>query len=135
MRQARCTRPDISISFAVHKLTRRTHAPTTADWALRVRVVKYIKCTKRLKLYLGGEVCTNRREVNLEVFLDADFAADDETRKSISGTAFILNGIPINWSYSFRCVFISQWSLSKIFPLKDCKLDRRSLQCSGSMMY
>ncbi|CCI10739.1 unnamed protein product [Albugo candida] len=50
---ARCTRPDIS--FSVYKLTRSTHAPTTADWALGVRVVKYLKGTKTMKLYLGGE--------------------------------------------------------------------------------
>ncbi|CCI47281.1 unnamed protein product [Albugo candida] len=93
---ARCTRPDIS--FAMHKLTRRTHAPTTADWASGVRVVKYLKGTKSLKLYLGGEVCTNSREVTLEAFSDADYAADDETRKSISGTAFTLNGMTISWS-------------------------------------
>lgn len=30
-----CTRPDIS--FSVHKLTKCTHAPTIADWALRAR--------------------------------------------------------------------------------------------------
>ena len=63
---ARCTRPDIS--FAIHKLMRRTHAPTTADWALGVRVVKYLKGTKTMKLYLGGEVCTDAREVTLEAF-------------------------------------------------------------------
>ena len=43
---ARCTRPDIS--YAVHKLTRRTHDSTTADWALGIRVVKYLKGTKNL---------------------------------------------------------------------------------------
>ena len=63
---ARCTRPDIS--FDVHKLMRRTHAPTTADWALGVREVKYLKGTKTMKLYLGGEVCTDAREVTLEAF-------------------------------------------------------------------
>nr|CCA27628.1 hypothetical protein ALNC14_137720 [Albugo laibachii Nc14] len=35
---ARCTRPDIG--YAVHKLTRRTHAPTTADWVLGISLWK-----------------------------------------------------------------------------------------------
>nr|CCA17849.1 polyprotein putative [Albugo laibachii Nc14] len=93
---ARCTRPDIS--YAVHKLTRRTYAPTTADWALGLRVVKYIKGTKNLKFYLSGEVCTVIQEITFEAFSDADYAGDDETRKSISATANILNGMPVSWS-------------------------------------
>ena len=93
---ARCTRPDIR--FAVHKLRRRTHAPTTADWALGVSVMKDLKSTKSLELYLGGEVCTNAREVTLEAVSDANYVADDETRRSISATAFTLNGMTISWS-------------------------------------
>lgn len=47
---------------------------------------------------MGVQVCTDPREVTPEAFADADYAADDETRKSISGTALVLNGMPISWS-------------------------------------
>nr|CCA26925.1 AlNc14C432G11592 [Albugo laibachii Nc14] len=51
-----------------------------------------------LKLYLGGEKCTVTREITLEAFSHADYAADDKTRKRISGTAFLLNRMSIRWS-------------------------------------
>nr|CCA26260.1 AlNc14C362G11000 [Albugo laibachii Nc14] len=35
---ARCTRPDIA--YAVHRATRRAHAPTVSDWQLRKRIAR-----------------------------------------------------------------------------------------------
>nr|CCA26198.1 putative copialike retrotransposon Hopscotch polyprotein [Albugo laibachii Nc14] len=93
---AQCTRLDIS--FAVHKLTRRTHSPTTAKWALGIRVVKYLEETKYLEFYLVGEVCTLSQEITLEAFSDADYSVDDKARKIVSGSALLLNGMLISWS-------------------------------------
>jgi hypothetical protein len=40
---ARCTRPDIS--FAVHQMTRRTHAPRLSDFKLGKRILRYLAGT------------------------------------------------------------------------------------------
>ena len=38
------------------------------------------------------------QEVTLEAFSDANYAADDDTRNSLSDTAILLNGMPMSWS-------------------------------------
>nr|CCA22363.1 PREDICTED: copia proteinlike putative [Albugo laibachii Nc14] len=48
---------------------------------------------------ITGEICTETQEVTLEAFSDADYEAGDETRKSISGTAIFLNGMPMSCSF------------------------------------
>ena len=40
----RCTRP--GISFAVHMVTRQTHAPRTKDWELAKKIVRYLISTQ-----------------------------------------------------------------------------------------
>ncbi|KAG3117247.1 hypothetical protein PI125_g3961 [Phytophthora idaei] len=50
---ARCTRPDIT--FAVHKASRDTHAPTASDWKLAKRVQRYLAGTKQMQLRMRGE--------------------------------------------------------------------------------
>jgi hypothetical protein len=47
---ARCTRPDIA--FAVHQLTRHTHAPRLADLHLGKRVLRYLIGTAAMKLHV-----------------------------------------------------------------------------------
>lgn len=50
---ARCTRRKISI--AVHRATRRTHAPALHDWALAKRIARLLSGTRELKLKLSYE--------------------------------------------------------------------------------
>ncbi|POM67425.1 Transposon Polyprotein Reverse transcriptase, partial [Phytophthora palmivora] len=47
---ARGTRP--VVMFAVHRATRRTHAPTLQDWKLAKRIARYLSGTRDLKLQL-----------------------------------------------------------------------------------
>ncbi|KAG3067049.1 hypothetical protein PI125_g23740 [Phytophthora idaei] len=49
---ARCTTPDIA--FAVHRVTRRAHAPVEAEWRRAQRIARYLKGTIGFKLYLTG---------------------------------------------------------------------------------
>ena len=49
-----------------------------------------------LKFYLGGEISSVTQEVTLEAFSDANYAADDDTRNSLSDTAILLNGMPMS---------------------------------------
>ncbi|KAG2830222.1 hypothetical protein PC111_g7463 [Phytophthora cactorum] len=68
---ARCTRPDIA--FAVHRVTRRAHAPVEADWRRTKRIARYLKGTIGFKLYLTGDSASNRNTpVRIEGYSDAD---------------------------------------------------------------
>lgn len=44
---SRCTRPDIA--FAVHRVTRRSHAPSEGDWRLAKEIAKYLTAGPILK--------------------------------------------------------------------------------------
>ncbi|KAJ8523758.1 hypothetical protein ON010_g17361 [Phytophthora cinnamomi] len=91
---ARCTRPDIA--FAVHKATRRTHAPTVADWKLAKRVLRYIAGTKSLRLRMKGDGGVDR-SLDVVGYSDADYAADKADRKSTTGGLVSVDGIAVSW--------------------------------------
>nr|CCA24473.1 AlNc14C242G9478 [Albugo laibachii Nc14] len=80
--------PDFA-RFAVHKITRRTHAPTTADWELGNQRGEGPQEYKDLKICLGGEVLTLPQEITLKAFSDADYATDVEMRTRISVLALL----------------------------------------------
>ena len=88
---ARCSRTDIV--FEVHKATRQTHASRVHDWKLVRRVARYLKDTTSLKLEMAP-VRTSRDALPLE----ADFAADKEDRKSLTGGVVLLNGMEVSWT-------------------------------------
>lgn len=91
---AHCTRPDTA--FAVHKATRRTHAPTVTDWKLAKRVLRYLAGTKSLKLRMKGVGGVNR-SLGVIGFSDVDYAADKADRKSTTGGLVTMDGMPISW--------------------------------------
>ncbi|KAG6612031.1 Integrase catalytic core protein [Phytophthora cinnamomi] len=91
---ARCTRPDIA--FAVHKATRRTHAPTVADWKLAKRVLRYLAGTKSLRLRMKGD-CGVDRSLDVVGYSDADYAADKADRKSTTGGLVSVDGTAVSW--------------------------------------
>ncbi|OWZ08672.1 Pol Polyprotein [Phytophthora megakarya] len=81
---ARSTRPDIA--FAVHRVTRRAHAPCESDWRNAKRILRYLKGTIDMKSRMEiGYGVKHAGEVNLEGYSDADYAADRVDRKSVSG--------------------------------------------------
>jgi len=88
---ARCARPDIS--FAVHQLTRRTHAPRLADQLLGKRILRYLVGTASTKLVSQQ---TTTKDYALSAFTDADYATDKD-RKSISASTIHLNGMLVHW--------------------------------------
>uniref|UniRef100_A0AAV1VDP0 Reverse transcriptase Ty1/copia-type domain-containing protein n=1 Tax=Peronospora matthiolae TaxID=2874970 RepID=A0AAV1VDP0_9STRA len=82
---SRCTRPEIS--FAVHRVTRRSHAPSEGDWRLAKKIAKYLKGTKKLDFVMKGDKDLMKDDgVVVEAFSDADYAADKSDRKSVSGS-------------------------------------------------
>jgi hypothetical protein len=97
---ARCTRPDIA--FAVHRATRRTHQPTEGDWKLAKKILRYLAGTMEVKLTMRGESMAlangGGRTILVEGFSDADFAADANDRKSVSGNVTMVAGSIVAWT-------------------------------------
>ena len=86
---AGCTRPDIS--YAVAKLGRYTSAPTWQHWGAAQSLLRYLAGTRDYGIVFGSRS-------GLEAFSDADYAGCVDTRKSTTGSVFILNGGAITWS-------------------------------------
>ena len=92
---SRCTRPDIA--FAVHRATRKCHAPTMNDWKLAKRIARYLSGTKEMKMRMveDDEASSPLRVVG---YSDADFAGDREDRKSMSASVTYVNGMIAGWT-------------------------------------
>lgn len=60
-------------TFAVHRVTRRSHAPSESDWRLAKKIAKYLKGTKALKFMMNGNKTNMKDEGGpVEAYSDAD---------------------------------------------------------------
>ena len=84
-------RPDIT--FAVSKLARYASKPKLAHWKALKRILRYLAGTKDLKLRLGAV----GDEPKVLTFVDSDYAADTEDRKSTTGYGITLGLGLIVW--------------------------------------
>jgi hypothetical protein len=92
MYAAICTRPDIA--YAVTTLSQYSSNPGPEHWSACKRVFRYLSGTRSYGLVYG-----NTREDIISVgYSDADYAANPDDRKSISGYAFMLGGAAHSWS-------------------------------------
>ena len=89
-----CTRPDIAFSVAV--LSKYAHNPTSIHQEGVTRVLQYLRDTPRLGITYTGEPSTTD-EPQLIGYCDADWAANRDDRKSVTGYAFALCGGVISW--------------------------------------
>jgi hypothetical protein len=85
------TRPDIS--FAVNKVCQYLHAPTTVHWATVKRILRYLKHT----MEIGLKICKSS-SLLVSAFSDADWAGDQDDRRSTGGYAVFLGSNLISWS-------------------------------------
>lgn len=94
------TRPDIS--YAVNIFSQFQSNPGLPHWDGLLKLLGYVSYTKELKLNLS---CQNPI---LDVYTDADFAANRDDRTSIGGQLVLLGGAPIAWrTFKERCVSLS----------------------------
>jgi transposase InsO family protein len=84
------TRPDIA--YAVSLMARFMSAPTVVHFQAAKGVLRYLAATADYTLSFGGT------DLNLCGYSDADFAADVDTRRSVTGYVFTLGGGAISWS-------------------------------------
>jgi hypothetical protein len=76
---ARCTRTDIA--FAVHQMTRRTHAPRICDLKMGKRILRYLDGTSECRLDISR--MNEDTTIRFEIYTDADWASESTDRKSI----------------------------------------------------
>ena len=84
-----CTRPDIC--FAVGVVSRFQSNPGPEHWVAVKHVLKYLRRTRNLMLTYSGT------DLTMTGYTDSDFQADKDSRKSTSGSVFILNGGSVVW--------------------------------------
>lgn len=108
-------RPDVAVSVSI--LGRRVSAPTDTDWKAAKRVVKYLKGTKNMQLVFGlGEGW------KLIGYSDADWAGDQESRRSTTGFVFLFGGGAIVWaSRKQSCVSLSSMEAEYIALSDTCQ--------------
>lgn len=111
------TRPDISASVSI--LARRVSKPTQEDWNELKRTMKYLKGTADLKLKLSS---IETKGDTFFGYADADWAENQEERKSNSGYVFIVNGGIISWCCRKQsCVALSSTEAEFISLAEACQ--------------
>ncbi|KAE8189368.1 hypothetical protein A4X06_0g4907 [Tilletia controversa] len=88
---AQGTRPDLA--FAVSTLGKFSSDPTEEHMIAAKRVLRYIRGTSGAKLTFGG----SKGEDEVEGYVDADWAADRDDRRSMSGFVFTMAGGAVSW--------------------------------------
>ncbi|XP_066477869.1 uncharacterized protein [Tiliqua scincoides] len=95
------TRPDIAM--VCNLLARASNQPTQRHWLAAKHILRYLKQTIDMSLYLEP-----KGDLRLTAYVDASFAADTETRQSTSGMALFLAGALIGWkTVKQRHVFVN----------------------------
>jgi hypothetical protein len=90
---AMISRPDIS--FPTQRLGRHLQATNEEHHVAAKRVVlRYLKGTLDKGIAYGRR---NRSRIVLEGYSDSDWASDKDTRRSVTGYVFTINGDPISW--------------------------------------
>ena len=103
-----CTRPDLA--FAVQQLGQHSQCPKPHHWEYAKRVLRYVAATKDYGLTFGignpgqileGSLSAQTAQFGAEngphCYTDADWANCPESRRSVSGFSFMLNGDTIAW--------------------------------------
>ncbi|KAF3628877.1 hypothetical protein FXO38_25621 [Capsicum annuum] len=85
------THPDLA--FAVNKLCQFLSAPTTTHWTACKRVLWYVKATLHQGLFI-----THSPNSQLQAFCDADWAGNQDDRRSTEGFAMYMGRNLISWS-------------------------------------
>jgi hypothetical protein len=85
------TRPDLA--YYVGVLAKYVSKPTTLQWNALTRVLRYVIHTKNLGLVYRGTDGLHPTAC----YVDADWAGDRETRKSMSGFVAMMSGAAVAW--------------------------------------
>ena len=88
------SRPDLA--NPIRELSKVLDGPNGKSWGEMCRIIKYVLDTKNMSLRIkpiGNDI----NNMEMIAFSDSDWAADRETRISVSGFIIYLNGVAISW--------------------------------------
>jgi hypothetical protein len=89
---AQWTRPELG--FVCSQLAKHLSNPGEVHWTAAVRVLRYLRGTS----YKGITYTRSTSNGNvMEGFVDADWASDADSRRSIGGYVFMINGGAVSW--------------------------------------
>jgi len=93
------TRPDLAFAFS--ELSKFLQAPGIKHWQSVLRTLQYLRGTYDQGITYS-DPGRSKRNV-LEGWVDSDFAADPDTRRSVTGYVLSLNNGPISWKSKRQC--------------------------------
>jgi hypothetical protein len=105
------TRPDIA--FSVGALARFNTNNNTTHYVAAKGVMRYLKETQHHGLLYKGK----NAKMELEVFVDSDFAGDPIDRKSVTGYVIKLAGAPIAWKSQKQTMVTTSTSEAELVAL------------------
>ena len=87
------TRPDLAFAFS--ELSKFIQAPGIKHWLSVSRTLQYLRGTYNQGITYSDPGLAKRNVV--EGWVDSDFAADPDTRRSVTGYVLSLNNGPVSW--------------------------------------
>ncbi|GJT69684.1 retrovirus-related pol polyprotein from transposon TNT 1-94 [Tanacetum coccineum] len=94
-----CTRPDIA--YAVSIVSRYLANPGKNHWEAVKWILKYLKGTADVGLVYGRD---QGKHVDVDGFVDADYAKDPDKGRSITGYVFMVHGCVVSWKATLQHV-------------------------------
>lgn len=107
----------LDIAFAVHKASRALARPTKGDLNFVDRILRYLANNSTF-----GLSYSNNRHRGLVAYTDADFAGDETSAKSTTGSVVIYAGSPIHWRSSLQTLVTKSSTAAEIVSI-DTTLD------------
>jgi hypothetical protein len=83
------SRPDIA--YAVSLVSQYMTCYDNSHWTAAKRILQYLRGT------MNKGIMFDQSDIRIMGFSDSDFAGDNETRRSRSGTVIMMNGGPVVW--------------------------------------
>jgi len=105
------SRPDIS--YAVNQAARICEEPTLVDYNALLTILQYLKSTKEKSIHYNGK---NK----LVGYSDADFANDENTRRSTTGYIYLLGKSPISWKSQMQRNITLSTAEAEFVSLTEC---------------
>nr|GEW22315.1 hypothetical protein [Tanacetum cinerariifolium] len=94
-----CTRPNIA--YAVSIVSRYLANLGKYHWEAVKWILKYLKCTTDVGLVYGRD---QGKHVDIDGFVDADYAKDPDKDRSIIGYVFMAHGCVVSWKETLQHV-------------------------------
>ena len=89
------SRPDIA--NPVRELSKVLDCSTKTAFNELLRVIKYVLDTENLGLKIEPNIQYSGKPWDLVCYSDSDYAGDPDTRRSVPGYVFMVQGMPISW--------------------------------------